>query len=106
MPPSGYNHIQAEAICDFLRSCVGALISENRGLREPEAAIRREIESIARDLDHEKRPKFECDLLGLTKAFYEAMLKDCPATLDGLTEHAEDRLVDIRSRILDIHVAV
>jgi hypothetical protein len=57
-------------------------------------------------LKHEKRPGFERHLLGLTKAFYEALLEECPEKLDELTECAEKRLADVRSRILDIHVAV
>ena len=104
MPPSGYNITQAESVCEFLRSCVGALIQENRGLRDSEAAIRREIDSIARDLKQEKRPEFERGLLVTTKAFYEALLKDCPNNLDGLPEHADGCLTDFRSRILEIHV--
>lgn len=106
MPPSGYNNTQAESVCDFLRSCVGALVQENRGLRDSQTAIRREIDSISRDLKHEKRPGFESDLLGLTKAFYEALLKGCPEKVDELSEHAESCLAGFRSRILDIHVAV
>lgn len=106
MPPSGYNHPQAESLCEFLRSCVGALIQENRGLCDTQTAIRREIDSVTRDLKHEKRPEFERDLLGLTKAFYEALLKDCPEKLDALTEHAENCLASFRSRIIDIHIAV
>ncbi|MCI0565345.1 MAG: hypothetical protein MN733_43325 [Nitrososphaera sp.] len=106
MPPSGYNHIQAESICDFLRSCVQELILENRILRDSQSAIQREIDSITRDLEHKERPGFERELLGLTKAFYEALLKGCPKKLDQLTEHADNCLADFRSRILDIHVAV
>ena len=106
MPPSGYNKTQAESVCDFLRSCVESLIHENRGVRDPQTAIRREIDSITRDLKKEKRPGFERDLLGLTKAFYETLLKNCPKNLDDLSEHAEGCLSDFRSRILDIHVSV
>ena len=69
MPPSGYNYAQAEAVSEFLRSCVGALIVENRGLRAPAAAISREVESITRDLKTESRPAFERELLALTRSF-------------------------------------
>ena len=106
MPPSGYNYAQAEAISEFLRSCVGALILENRGLRAPSAAISREVESITRDLGTENRLAFERELLALTRSFYEALLKDAPASLDDLAEHAEDILADFSARILNIHVAV
>jgi hypothetical protein len=105
MPPSGYNNTQAESVCDFLHSCVTALIQENRGHHDSQTAIRREIDSITRDFKHEKRHGFERDLLGLTRAFYEALLKGCPERLDELTEHTENCLADFRSRILDIHVA-
>lgn len=104
MPPSGYNNTQAESVCHFFRSCVTALIQENIGLRDSKTAIRREIDSIARDLKYEERPGFERDLLSLTREFYEALLKDCPQILDGLSEHAENCLDNFHSRILDIHV--
>ena len=105
MPPSGYNKNQAESLSDFLLSCVDALVQENRGLREPHTAIKREIDSINRDLRRETRPEFERFLLGLTKSFYEALLPDCPRELDILPHHAEQRMEEFRSRILSIHVA-
>ncbi len=105
MPPSGYNNNQAKSLSEFLLSCVEALVQENRGLCEPQGAIGREIDSIGNDLKHEKRPEFEWYLLGLTKAFYEALLTGCPQELDDLPEHAEKCMRDFRSRILSIHVA-
>lgn len=104
MPPSGYNKTQAESVCHFFRSCVTALIEENIGRRDPKTAILREIDSISHDLTHEKRSKFERDLLSLTREFYETLLNDCPQLLDELAEHAENCLSEFHSRILDIHV--
>lgn len=106
MPPSGYNPTQADSLCEFLRSCVHALIEENRGLRDPHEAIRREMDSITRDLVDEKRPKFEQDLLSFTRAFYQTLIEKCPASLEELANHAETCLADVHSRILSIHVTV
>jgi hypothetical protein len=106
MPPSGYNRNQAESMTDFLRSCVAALISENRGIRTAPAAIQREVSSISRDLEIAHRAPFEVGLLKATKAFYEELLVGCPADLEDLTVHADECLAGLRARILEIHVEI
>lgn len=104
MPPSGYNYDQAAAVCDFLRSCVAALILENRGLRTAPQSVIKEILSIQRDFDTNNRAPFEHHLLGVTQAFYKALSENCPEDLEALPEHAEAVLGDFSQRVLEIHV--
>ncbi|MBK8094500.1 MAG: hypothetical protein IPK32_21695 [Verrucomicrobiaceae bacterium] len=104
MPPSGYNYAQSSAICEFLRSCVEALVMENRGLRTAPKSVQKEIASIERDNLTVERPLFEKHLLGITLAFYRALLENCPEDLDEILDHADSILGEFSQRVLDIHV--